>query len=113
MAQGITFSMTCNECKKEFTLVGTVEQAEKAVCPECESEDTKTNYMSFPTDGPGFSKGYDGTFESLLKQGNRDKDVKINFNFQNFEGSDCGCSPTDCGSCKFACTDDKKEQPEE
>lgn len=53
-----TFRKKCCECGFEFDVVGTYEEADKAICPECSSASLEELFMSFPDDGPGFQEDY-------------------------------------------------------
>lgn len=64
-----TFRERCLACGYEFDVVGTCDDSDKAVCPECHSGEVKELYMSFPEDGPGYQKDY-GTQSDRLRGGN-------------------------------------------
>lgn len=52
------FTMLCHSCQHEFKMRSTYEEADKAVCPFCQSADVENLYISFSEDGPGFQPGY-------------------------------------------------------
>ena len=52
------FMMLCKNCKHEFKILGTYEEADSAICPSCQSAEVENLYISFSTDGPGFQENY-------------------------------------------------------
>lgn len=60
------FTMLCHSCQQEFKLRGTYEEADKAVCPFCQSDDVENLYISFSEDGPGFNSD---SYRELLTKG--------------------------------------------
>mgnify|MGYP004689146683 CR=1 FL=1 len=63
-----TFRKKCRDCGYEFDFVGTYEESDRAVCPECSSIAIEELYMSFPDDGPGYQQDY-GTQTDRLRGG--------------------------------------------
>lgn len=61
------FTMFCHSCQHEFKLHSTYEEADKTVCPLCQSGDVENLYISFSKDGPGFQSNYSS--EALLEGG--------------------------------------------
>lgn len=61
------FTMLCHNCQNEFKIHGTYEDADKAICPECKSDEVENLYISFSDKGPGFQDNYSS--ETFLNGG--------------------------------------------
>ena len=52
------YTMLCQDCETEFVIAARREEVDVAICTSCSSTNVKLRYISYPTDGPGFQKGY-------------------------------------------------------